>query len=740
MKKKLIINDFKKNKLVTLATVIFMAISATMLGISVLLSASLLTSIDRLMSRAQTPDFLQMHAGDIDENQLTTFANDSTSVESFQIVKFLNLENGQLELAGHRLLENTQDNGLCTQNTEFDYLLDMGGGIITVGQGEVYVPVCYKSEYDVKAGDCFKIGSEELVVAGFLRDSQMNSMMASSKRFLVSESDYDRLACLGEEEYLIEFMMVDGADVNSFATEYSAAGLPANGPTITYSLVKMMNALSDGTMIFVILLVSIVILLISILCIRYILLTSLEKDRREIGMMKAIGISSADIRKLYMTKFYILSSIGGIIGAVAAVVCSVPLGNQMRELYGMPENMAPIYVISVIGIVFVEAVIILSVRRTLRGMRKLSAVTALRDEGKGTGKRKKYLLISVIAAFATALMIIPQNIASTLESPKFVPYMGIGESQIRIDIRQTEDILKTLEELNQKLASDKRVKDFASMNTSAYQAELEEGSVYKLLIERGDHSTYPVRYSKGTYPSDANDLAISKLIADELGLGIGDMIKVGDRRLVICGIYSDITNGGKTAKACFEDKSTPAMWSVVYLNLTDESLTYSWISEYECEGTSITDIAGYVQATYGQTISNISNAAVLTIITAAIVLFVVVILFLRLIIWQERGDCSLKKALGIRTNEIRFSYTKKLFVYVLAGVVTGVLLGVFAGEALAGMMIGALGATEFKFIISPVMVLIVVPLIVMAVGMLAARIGLLEIKNVRAYECCVGRE
>lgn len=35
-----------------------------------------------------------------------------------------------------------------------------------------------------------RIGTEELTVAGFLRDSQMNSMMASSKRFLVSETDF----------------------------------------------------------------------------------------------------------------------------------------------------------------------------------------------------------------------------------------------------------------------------------------------------------------------------------------------------------------------------------------------------------------------------------------------------------------------------------------------------------------------------------------------------------------------
>lgn len=57
-------------------------------------------------------------------------------------------------------------------------------------------------------------------------------------------------------------------------------------------------------MILVILLVSVVLLLISMLCIRFTLLTQLEADRREIGMLKAIGIPKGDIRKLYSLKFW----------------------------------------------------------------------------------------------------------------------------------------------------------------------------------------------------------------------------------------------------------------------------------------------------------------------------------------------------------------------------------------------------------------------------------------------------
>ena len=56
-----------------------------------------------------------------------------------------------------------------------------------------------------------------------MRDSRMNAMMASPKRFLVSAADSERLKRAGSEEYLIEFLLREGADVNAFAVEYTDA-------------------------------------------------------------------------------------------------------------------------------------------------------------------------------------------------------------------------------------------------------------------------------------------------------------------------------------------------------------------------------------------------------------------------------------------------------------------------------------------------------------------------------------
>ena len=57
---RMIINDIKTNKLASAATCIFMAVTAMLLGLSILLYLSLGDSIDSLMSKAETPDCLQM--------------------------------------------------------------------------------------------------------------------------------------------------------------------------------------------------------------------------------------------------------------------------------------------------------------------------------------------------------------------------------------------------------------------------------------------------------------------------------------------------------------------------------------------------------------------------------------------------------------------------------------------------------------------------------------------------------
>ena len=96
---------------------------------------------------------------------------------------------------------------------------------------------------------------------------------------------------------------------------------------------------------------------------------------------------------------------------------------------------------------------------------------------------------------------------------------------------------------------------------------MEDGSEENLKIELGDHSIFPIEYSEGRAPAAEDEIALSTINADEMSKKVGDVITLviegKEKNLTVSGIYSDITNGGKTAKAVFTDNSADIMWSII---------------------------------------------------------------------------------------------------------------------------------------------------------------------------------
>lgn len=744
MLKKWIGNDIRQNKLMSAATVFFMAVSAALLVLTALLITNLLGAIDGLMSKAAVPDFMQMHAGDLDEEQLARFAKSRPEVEDWQVLRFLNLDNSRIVLGGHNMIGSTQDNGLAVQSSRFDFLLGMDGELPEVVPGEVYVPVCYRTPYGLTVGDNMEIGGQPLTIAGFIRDAQMNSMMASSKRFLVSTEDYGKLSGEGQEEHLIEFLLREGADVNAFQSAYTAQELPANGPAITRSLIRMVNALSDGTMIFVIFLVSILVLLISLLCIHFILSLQMERDRKEVGMLKALGIGRREIRHIYFTKYLLFSLCGILIGLTAAAIAQRPLIRQLQELYGIADNGIQAGVVSLLAALMTEGVILLSVRHTLKKADKLSALEALFQARKRGGGWKQYLLIGLVTAACTFLMLVPNNLYNTLSSPSFVAYMGIGNGEIRIDVRQRPDIDHVTAQIAAALEEDARVERYAVLQTGSYPAVLPDGGRIHLTAERGDHLVFPVSYTAGTPPTGDDEIALSSLNAEELGLSVGDTLRLlvdgEERSYRVCGVYSDITNGGKTAKISDGANRMPVIWSVLYVSLDESADKEQWMEQYRAMDADVTDIADYVRDTYTQTLAQIRLTSWVAAGIAVLVILVVLSLFLQLIVEQNRYTISLHKALGFTGRDLEHAYFGKGLLPAALGIVAGLVLGNLWGEALCGMILQSFGADGFHFVIDWRQMLAGIPVLALAPAILAIRAGVAGIRRISAYACCMGKE
>ncbi len=765
---RIIHNDILKSKLISLTTMIFVAAAAMLVSLAAILTVNLLGSIDTLMSKAKTPHFMQMHSGKVDTVRLSAFAERNSNVDEFQVLEFLNLDGSQITINGSSFADNVQDNGLCTQSKKFDYLLDLDGNVINVSDGDIYVPICYMKDGTAKVGYTAVICGKEFKVAGFLRDSQMNSTLSSSKRFLVSENDYAEIKNLGNIEYLIEFRLKDLSSIGAFETAYASAGLEANGPTITYSLFKMINAISDGLMIAVILLVSALVVAIAFMCIRFTLLAKIEDDYREIGVMKAIGLRISDIKKIYLVKYAAISAAGCILGFALSFLFRGMLLENIRLYMGESKNSSFALLFGIIGILLVFLIIIAYVNRVLKRFRRISAAEAIRfgtSQEKSAGakylrlsknklfstniflgvkdvltRKKLYAVMFAVIVISAFIIIVPQNLYNTISSKSFVRYLGIGDCDILINIQQVDDISGKAAEIAKALDNDKAISKYTVITTKKYTVIKDDGSEEHIKVDLGDHSTFPVEYFKGKPPTTKDEIALSVLNADELGKKLGDVITlvIGGKakNLTVCGIYSDITDGGKTAKAAFEDNSADIMWHAVYVELTDKSVVGRKVSEYSdrFDFAKIADIVGYNKQTFGSTVSSVKDASRTAVAVALIITFLVTLLLMKMLVAKDRYPIAVMKAFGFTNSDITVQYvTRSVFVLVI-GIVLGTLLANTLGEVLAGVGISLIGASSFKFSVNPISSYILCPLMMISFVLVATIIGRWGIGQIKISE------
>ena len=765
---RLLRNDILKSKAIALTTMLFVAAAAMLVALAAILVVNLSGAIDTLMTQAKTPHFTQMHAGELELARLETFAKQNKAVADFQVVEFLNLDGAQFLFAGGSLADSVQDNGFSVQSEKFDFLLDLDGDVITVSDGEIYVPIAYIQDGTARVGETVVVAGRTFTITGALRDSQMQPLLSSSKRFLVSENDFDTLRKFGSMEYLIEFRLHDLGELGAFEADYTAAGLEANGPTLTYALFRMFNGLSDGLMIAVMLLVSALVIAIAFLCIRFTLLAKIEDDYREIGVMKAIGLRIEDIKKIYLTKYVAIAAIGSLLGYGLSFLFRDMLLANIRLYMGESDNTSLAPVLGIVSVVIVFLAIVAYVNGMLGRFRKISPAEAVRfgvSQGKVGGARRfrlsinkllginvflgikdvlarKSLYVTMLAVLVLAafIIIVPQNLHNTISSNSFITYMGVGNSDLRIDIQQTDQISNKAAQIATTMKNDPSISKFVVLTTKTFRVKLADGSQERIKIELGNHLVFPLTYTNGRAPAAENEIALSVLNANEMGKKVGDVITViingNETTLEVCGVYSDVTNGGKTAKAVFYDDSAEVMWSVITAELADPSLLGEKITEYASRFTfaKVSDIDEFIRQTYGGTINAIGKSAYAAIGVALALTVLITLLFMRMLIAKDRYTIAVMKAFGFSNKDIKAQYVARSLFVLIVGILLGTLLANTIGEILAGAVIASFGASSFKFIANPFFAYLLSPLMMAGVVLAATILGTLDAGQIKISE------
>ncbi len=771
MYRKLILNDIKKNKLITFTITAFIMLAALFTTLGLNMFVNLLGAIDNLMMDAGTPHYVQMHSGDLDRERLEQFAMEYPGIEELQVSEFLNFEGADIAIGEQSLTDSVQDNGLTIQNQKFDLLLDLDNQVIYPQDGEIYVPIYYMTEGMAKIGDTVWIQDASFTIAGFLRDSQMNSALSSAKRFLVSENDFIKMRIGGKPEYLIEFRFAREVDIKKFESDYINAGLEDNGPAVTYGLIKLMNGITDGIVIAMLLLVSLLILIVAFLCVRFTLIAKVEEEYKEIGVLKAIGLRTSEINKLYIAKYSAVAVIGCGLGFLLSLTLQKPLLANIH-LY-MGRSGAPILgtLLGGGGAICVFASVILYVNRILHRFHKISAVQAIRfgapaeqtklSRGfcltnnhliptsaflgvKDVFSRKGlYLVMLLVLIISCFIMTVPQNISNTIGDRSFMTYMGFGECDMRLDVYLEDDIQPRLKGIGQMLSVDEDIEAYSIYTFWLFDMKMNDGSMAKLRVGLGDHSAFPLTYEKGREPGQENEIALSVLNAGELLKEVGDtivlIIEGQEKVFTVCGIYSDITNGGMTAKADFHVenlKKEKVLGGMIPVILKDVSRIDTKITEYKEQFSyaKVSKVDNYIEQDLGMIMKITKIVSAAAVAVSGVLTVLITMLFMKMLVIKDRYQISVLKALGFTGNLIRQQYLVRAGVVLLLGVSIGTIAANTLGELVGTMLMSFVGVATFHFKINPLFAYLASPVMIGSCVYAAARLGLKDIDSIKVSE------
>ena len=741
---KLLIKDFRKRAWKNSILFVFMCLSVTIAASVVLMLSQLFSSITSMYETAKPPHFLQMHMGTIEQTDIDEFNESFEGVTYWQTVSMITVYGENIlvtkENDSYTLEDCRLDISFVKQNNEYDVLLNEKREPIKLKEGEIGIPIIILDQYDISLGDKVTLNlndvEKEFQVVTYVYDGQMNSTMCSSTRFLISDTDFASLfGNAGETEYLIETYFTDSSLASAYQTAYeqSAMELPKNGQAITYTAIFLLSALTDILTAMVFVLAGAMLLIVAIMCLRYVILAEMEDDVVEIGTMKAIGIPEKGIETLYLTKIRILMLIACVVGFLLSLQLLPRFTSHISRFFGEQPLEIQNILLAIISVAVIYGIILLFVKKILKQIRTKTIIDLLvLDDGfnkkvkvkSGLYKSRKlpinaligmqevrngYGIVFVLMLIITFLVMVPIRSLQTMQAEDFVTYMGSPICDLLVEVMQGEELEKRNEELSHVLSEEienGHIQNIDVLRRVRLQAFSSTDELVGVHVDTGSSAGKGIVYISGTNPSAENHIALSYLLADELGKGVGDKVNIiSDNQtycMEVCGIYQDVTSGGKTAKAIYDFEGELSEKYTYQLELSNdvsaEGISNSLKSELG-SGYSIKSMDSFLEQTLGGVTVRFSQAVYLIIIIGMIITIFIVLLYMELRLARTMHALVEKIAMGIPIKAICI---QELYPMLLLGG-TGVILGVILTEVLGETVVSALfsllglGITSISF-------------------------------------------
>lgn len=787
---KILKKDLKRKKSMNLILLLFIFLATTFIATSLNNLSVVMNGVNYFIEVSGVRDFLIMTMGSgtdgssRNEQNIEAFLDQQKDVKDYAVDENLFLANYYLEPDSGKAFESSETNMISSYRIRQQKFFDeKNREIIRMEPGSIYLSRKAMEKNDLQTGDQISVHAgngyrKTFTIQGYCKDVLLGSDMMGVERFLVSEEDYremtDQSDLPGGKIYSI-----DCDDVIKFKEEFDNVGLTSmfSGDQ---SLIQKTYVM-DMVIAAVLLLVSFCLVIISLVMLRFMVIFTVNEDYQEIGIMKAIGIRDAGIRKLYLAKYFLIAVCGAMLGFVVSIPFSQMLLAQVTQSIVIPSGKQSLWQTFCTSVLVVLIVVFCGYLSTGK-IKRFSPMDAIRSGNNGerfqrkgllhlAGSRwkattflagndviselRKYMVLLITSIVGVWLVIMPVNTINTLRSERIARWMGIVDSDMCLadDGRMTELICSGnrqnyydyLEEIKTTLQKEGIDVSRVVMETQfRIKIRHDDISYTSFSLQGLGTETDEYFYNEGTPPKYANEIAITHVIAEKLHVGIGDtvMLYTGkeEKPFVITALYQSMNNFGEGIRFPEETEIDYSFVGgsfgvqIILKDRPDGEEYQKLLSRIEkiYPNAKVYSVVDFIQTMIGGISDKLESLKVLILVIVVVINILVVVLMQKMFLIRERTQVGMLKLIGFSDASVICWQTKRIMMVLFVGILLGTVTATPFSQITSGQVFQMMGASRIVFEINPLEIYVVYPIALFVVTVLACMVTMLKVRKTSA--------
>lgn len=791
---KILKRDLRRKKSMNFILLIFILLATTFIVSGVNNLLVVMNGTDDFMKQAGIKDYIMVTMGGSREKpsdtdrDIESFLKREEQVTKYMVDEHLYFTRDEVELSTKKKCKLDNSAIISSYEIKQQKFFDMNNKEIkSMEEGTIYLPRKMMIANGLKEGDKVTIHADngyrrEFKINGYVKDVLFGSDMMGVQRWIICKKDFEDMCSQSGLPYG-RFYSIVCKDVEKFEQSFAENGFSTlfqGGESFVKSIYIM-----DMVVAAVLLLVSLCLVIISVVMLHFNIVFTVNEDYREIGIMKAIGIPDGAIRRLYLSKYLLIATVGAALGFFASVPFGSLLLKRVTEAMVIKEIRGGAGFPFLTSIIVVLLVVLFGYISTGR-VKKLTPLDAIRNGNNGERfKRKglmklagskwrattflagndclsefrKYFVLLITSAIGIWLVIMPVNTINTLCSERITRWFAVVDSDFHISSEK---------ETSQLIASGDRQCYYDYLTEIKEQLEKEHINVSKVVMEvafrfkirHGENSYHSFTlqglgtrmdeyfYDKGTPPVQENEIAITQFVSDRIHAGIGDTVYITlgkeEKPFIITAIFQSMNNMGEGVRLPeqveFDYSDVTAIGNfgtqVILEKRPDETEYKKLLQQIKplFPNAKVQTAAMFIQGQLGSISEQLSSLKVLILVIVITVNILVVVLMQKMFLIRERRQIGMLKAIGFSNSAIISWQTKRIMMVLFLGILLGTLTSTPFSQLTSGQVFKMMGASKIVFEIRPLEVYVIYPVMLFIATVIACVITMLRVRKVSVQE------